>query len=48
LLFLSLLGAVAARTGGAAMLPGALRVTIWGALAMLLTAAVGQLFEVFS
>ena len=48
LVFLALLGAVAARTGGAAMLPGALRVTLWGALAMLLTAAVGQLFELFS
>jgi VIT1/CCC1 family predicted Fe2+/Mn2+ transporter len=45
--FLALLGALAARAGGAAMLPGALRVTLWGALAMLLTAGVGQLFEVF-
>lgn len=45
--FLALLGALAAQAGGAAMLPGALRVTLWGAMAMLLTAGVGQLFEVF-
>ena len=48
LLFLALLGAVAARTGGAAILQGALRVTVWGALAMLLTAAVGALFQTVS
>lgn len=48
LLFLALLGAVAARTGGAAILQGALRVTAWGALAMLLTAAVGALFQTVS
>ncbi len=45
--FLALLGALAAQAGGAAMLAGALRVTLWGAMAMLLTAGVGQLFEVF-
>ena len=38
------LGAVAARIGGAPMLVGAARVTIWGMLAMLATAAVGRLF----
>ena len=38
------LGAVAARIGGAPMLVGAARVTIWGVLAMLATAAVGWLF----
>jgi VIT1/CCC1 family predicted Fe2+/Mn2+ transporter len=38
------LGAVAARIGGAPMLVGAARVTIWGMLAMLATAAVGSLF----
>ena len=38
------LGAVAARIGGAPMLVGAARVTIWGVLAMLATAAVGRLF----
>lgn len=44
--FLALLGAVAARAGGAELSRGALRVTLWGALAMLATAAVGQLFEI--
>ncbi len=46
LVFLALLGAIAARTGGASLLKGALRVTFWGATAMLLTAAVGRLFGV--
>jgi VIT1/CCC1 family predicted Fe2+/Mn2+ transporter len=41
---LAALGAVAARIGGAPMLVGAARVTIWGMLAMLATAAVGRLF----
>jgi vacuolar iron transporter family protein len=44
LVFLALLGGLAARTGGAAVTTGALRVTFWGALAMALTAAVGWLF----
>jgi VIT1/CCC1 family predicted Fe2+/Mn2+ transporter len=44
LAFLALLGAVAARTGGASMLKGALRITFWGALAMGITAGVGALF----
>jgi VIT1/CCC1 family predicted Fe2+/Mn2+ transporter len=44
LVFLALLGAIAARTGGAAMAVGAIRVTFWGALAMALTAGVGSLF----
>ena len=38
------LGAAAARIGGAPMLVGAARVTIWGMLAMLATASVGMLF----
>ena len=42
--FLALLGAVAARAGGASVLAGAWRVTFWGALAMATTAAVGALF----
>jgi VIT1/CCC1 family predicted Fe2+/Mn2+ transporter len=41
---LALLGALAARLGGAPMLRGALRVTVWSALAMLAAAAVGSLF----
>lgn len=46
LLFLALLGSLAARTGGAPMLASAVRVTFWGALAMALTAGVGALFGV--
>jgi VIT1/CCC1 family predicted Fe2+/Mn2+ transporter len=38
------LGSIAARVGGAPILVGAARVTIWGMLAMLATAAVGRLF----
>ncbi|HEY7191949.1 MAG TPA: VIT family protein [Vicinamibacterales bacterium] len=38
------LGAVAARIGGAPVVVGAARVTIWGVLAMLATATVGRLF----
>src|SRR5262245_10011994 len=44
LVFLALLGAVAAHAGGAGAWRGALRVTFWGALAMLLTAGIGALF----
>ena len=43
LVFLALLGGVAARVGGAGIAIGALRVTFWGALAMALTAGVGSL-----
>ena len=46
LVFLALLGGLAARTGGAPIIVGAIRVTFWGALAMALTAAVGRLFGV--
>lgn len=41
---LMVLGAVAARVGGASLWVGAARVTLWGVLAMLATAAVGRLF----
>ena len=44
LLFLALLGGLAARAGGAGVTRGAMRVTFWGALAMALTAGVGALF----
>ena len=43
LLFLALLGAVGARTGGANIWKAAIRVTFWGALAMALTAGIGAL-----
>src|ERR1017187_10180164 len=45
LIFLALLGGVAARAGGAAVVKGALRVMFWGALAMGITASVGMLFR---
>ena len=44
LVFLALLGGLAARAGGAGVMMGAIRVTFWGALAMALTAGVGVLF----
>jgi VIT1/CCC1 family predicted Fe2+/Mn2+ transporter len=43
-LVLIVLGALGARTGGASMWRGALRVTFWGILAMAVTAGVGALF----
>lgn len=46
LLFLALLGSLAARTGGSSVLTAAVRVTFWGALAMALTAGVGAWFGV--
>lgn len=44
LLFLAVLGGLAARVGGARVMIGSLRVTFWGALAMGATAGVGALF----
>jgi VIT1/CCC1 family predicted Fe2+/Mn2+ transporter len=44
LVFLAVLGAVAARAGGARIGVGAMRVTFWGALAMGITAGIGALF----
>lgn len=46
LLFLAVLGVLAAYAGGAPIVPAATRVTFWGALAMALTAGVGALFGV--
>lgn len=46
LVFLALLGAIAARAGGAPILRASIRVIFWGALAMALTAGVGRLFGV--
>jgi vacuolar iron transporter family protein len=42
---LAVLGAFAARAGGAEMTRGSLRVLFWGALAMGVTAGVGRLFR---
>ena len=46
LCILAILGALAAKIGGARMWVGALRVTFWGALAMGVTAGVGALFHI--
>ena len=46
LLFLALLGSLAAQAGGAPMIASVTRVTFWGAMAMALTAGVGALFGV--
>lgn len=46
LAFLALLGAVGARTGGAKIVRPTLRVLLWGALAMALTAGIGLLFGI--
>jgi VIT1/CCC1 family predicted Fe2+/Mn2+ transporter len=46
LVFLALLGCLAAHAGGASVMTAAARVTFWGALAMALTAGVGALFGV--
>ena len=46
ILFLVLLGTIAAKTGGSSIKKAILRITIWGTLAMGLTALVGYLFGV--
>lgn len=46
LIFLAAMGGLAAQAGGASIPIGAARVTFWGALAMVLTAAVGRIFGV--
>ena len=48
LVFLALLGGIAAQAGGANLTVGAARVTFWGALAMTLTASVGHFFGVMA
>ncbi len=47
LLFLAILGALAARAGGAKVMAGTIRVTFWGAMAMAVTAGVGAVFGTF-
>ncbi len=44
LFFLAALGGIAAKIGGAKVLTGVLRVTFWGVLAMIVTAAIGAMF----
>ncbi|MGZ3921971.1 MAG: VIT1/CCC1 transporter family protein, partial [Bacteroidia bacterium] len=46
IIFLVLLGAIAARTGGSSIKKAVMRITFWGTVAMGLTAFVGYLFEV--
>lgn len=46
IVFLALLGAVAAKIGGARILIGSLRVTIWGTLAMMISAGIGSLIGI--
>jgi VIT1/CCC1 family predicted Fe2+/Mn2+ transporter len=46
LVFLAILGALAARVGGARIVRGTVRVVFWGAFAMALTALVGRLVGV--
>ncbi len=44
LIFLALLGGIGAKAGGAPVVPAVVRVTFWGALAMVVTALIGSLF----
>lgn len=46
IIFLILLGIAAAKTGGASIKKGVLRITIWGSIAMVVSALVGYLFGV--
>lgn len=46
LILLGLLGALSAWVGGSSMLKSALRVMVWGGLAMAVTTLVGKIFEV--
>lgn len=46
LIFLVALGAIGAKTGGAPIIKGALRVGFWGAVAMAVTTGIGALFDV--
>lgn len=45
IIMLAILGAAGARAGGAPIVPGVIRVVIWGVLAMAVTAAIGHLFH---
>ena len=44
LVVLAILGALGARLGGARVIAAVIRVTFWGAIAMLVTAGIGKLF----
>jgi VIT1/CCC1 family predicted Fe2+/Mn2+ transporter len=44
--FLIILGTIAAKTGGSSIKKAILRITIWGTIAMALSALVGYIFGV--
>jgi VIT1/CCC1 family predicted Fe2+/Mn2+ transporter len=46
LIFLIILGAISAKTGGSGIIKAVIRITVWGTLAMGLSALVGYLFGV--
>lgn len=46
ILFLMIMGALAAKTGGSSITKAVLRISFWGTVAMVLTAVVGYLFGV--
>lgn len=46
LVFLIILGTVSAKTGGSSIFKAILRITIWGSIAMILSAVVGYIFGV--
>ena len=46
IIFLIILGAVAAKTGGAKVVPAMLRICFWGTVAMVVTALIGYVFGV--
>ncbi len=46
IIFLAILGSIAAKTGGSSIIKAIVRITFWGTIAMGLTALVGSLFGV--
>ena len=46
IIFLMILGTIAAKTGGSSVKKAIIRITIWGTLAMGLSALVGYIFGV--
>lgn len=46
IIFLSMLGIIASKIGGSNILKGTLRVTLWGTLAMLISAGIGKLLGI--
>jgi VIT1/CCC1 family predicted Fe2+/Mn2+ transporter len=46
IIFLIILGNIAAKTGGSSVSKAILRITIWGTIAMILSALVGYIFGV--